>query len=48
MPPFVLGVEEAVAFGDFGTRRGRCRSPGPGLVDPRRAHGRRVRRLAVL
>jgi len=22
MPPFVLGVEEAVAFGDFGTRRG--------------------------
>src|ERR1700755_1588090 len=22
MPPFVLGVEEAVAFGDFGTRSG--------------------------
>ena len=49
MPPFVLGVEEAEAFGDFGSRSG----PLPvgvraGLVRPRRAGRRRVRRRAVL
>jgi 2,3-dihydroxyphenylpropionate 1,2-dioxygenase len=49
MPPFVIGVEDAVGFGDFGSRPARCRSPaswpGPSV---RRAHPRGLRPVAVL
>ena len=49
MPPFVLGVEEAEAFGDFGSRSGPLPvASGAGLVDPRRARPRRVRHRPVL
>ena len=35
MPPFVLGVEEAEAFGDFGSRAGPAAGGvGARLVDP--------------
>ena len=35
MPPFVLGVEQAEAFGDFGGRAGPLPVASPRLVDPR-------------
>jgi 2,3-dihydroxyphenylpropionate 1,2-dioxygenase len=49
MPPFVLGVEQAVGFGDFGSRSGPAAGRhATGLVGARRARRGRFRPVAVL